>query len=143
MADTLIQRAARVRQRHLAQQLADDLRTARLDRGVSQRALAAAIAIDHGDLSRIEAGRIVPSLATLTLIATALGFEPGLKLFPATGPRVHDRVSAPMTDALLAIAHQRWQPRLEVAVTRPARGVIDVVLTEEHEPDVVATEIQG
>jgi transcriptional regulator with XRE-family HTH domain len=143
MADTLIQRAARVRQRRLAQQLAEDLRSARLDRGVSQRALAAEIAIDHGDLSRIEAGRIVPSLPTVTLIATALGLEPSLKLFPATGPRIHDRVSAPITDALLSIAHQRWHPRLEVAVTRPARGVIDVVFTEKRGPDVVATEIQG
>ena len=92
-------------------------------------------------MSRIEAGLIEPSLETLTALATALGVEPSLRLFPAAGPRIHDRVSAPITDALLTAAHARWRPRLEVAVTRPARGVIDIVLSEQ--PDVVATEVQG
>ncbi|HEY5628019.1 MAG TPA: helix-turn-helix transcriptional regulator [Candidatus Limnocylindrales bacterium] len=94
-------------------------------------------------LSRIEAGTDTPTVATLVAIATALGMEPSIKLFPATGPRVHDRVSAPITDALLGVAHPRWSRRLEVAVTRPDRGVIDVVLTDADAGDVVATEIQG
>jgi transcriptional regulator with XRE-family HTH domain len=141
MADTLIARAARERHRYVVRQLAKDLRDARLDRGISQRALAAAAGVDHSTLSRIEAGLIEPSLETLTLIATALGLEPSIKLFAATGPRIHDKVSAPVTDALLAIRHPRWAPRLEVAVTRPARGVIDLVLSEQL--DVVAAEIQG
>ena len=113
----------------------------RIERGVSQRALATAASIDHGDLSRIEAGRKIPSLAMLTALAAALGMEPSVKLFPAVGPRIHDRVSAPITDALLAIAHPRWVPRPEVGVTRPDRGVIDIVLTNRD--DVVATEVQG
>ncbi len=141
MADTLILRAARERRRHLVRNLSDELRRARLDRGVSQRALAAAAGIDHALLSRIEAGDSTPTLATLVALATALGLEPSIRLFPATGPRIHDRVSAPVTDALLLIAHPRWAPRLEVAVTRPDRGVIDVVLSSRD--DIVATEVQG
>lgn len=141
MADTLIQRAARERHRRLAIALAQELRELRLKRGISQRQLAAAAGIDHSTLSRIEAGLIEPSYETLFLIATALGVEPSVRLFPATGPRIHDKVSAPMTNALLAVKHERWRPRLEVSVTRPARGVIDLVLSEQR--DVVATEIQG
>jgi hypothetical protein len=69
--------------------------------------------------------------------------EPSIKLFPAVGPPIHDRVSAPITDALLRVAAKRWSPRRGAFVTTPARRVIDVVLAERHGTDVVATEIQG
>jgi transcriptional regulator with XRE-family HTH domain len=143
MAETLILRAAKARHRDLVHDLARSLREARLDRGVSQRAVAAAAGIDHALLSRIEAGRDTVTIPTLIAIATALGMEPSIRLFPATGPRIHDRMSAPITDALLNLAHPRWQRRLEVGVTRPSRGVIDLVLSERDGPDVVAGEIQG
>jgi transcriptional regulator with XRE-family HTH domain len=141
MAATLIEREATGRHRDLIHQLAADLRSARLDRGISQRALAEATGVHHSLISLFEAGKREPSFETLCLIATALGVDASVKLFPATGPRIHDKVSAPITNALLAIKHERWKPRLEVAVTKPARGVIDVVLSERR--DVVATEIQG
>lgn len=143
MATTLIERAARARHRQLVQGLAADLRRARIDSGVSQRALAVAACVDHGDLSRIEAGQKIPSMAIVTALATALGLEVSLRLYPTVGPRIHDRVSAPITDALLGLAHPRWSPRLEVFVLTPAKGVIDVVLSERAAFDVVATEIQG
>lgn len=108
MADSLILRTAKARRRVIVRGLADTLRKARFERGVSQRALAAAAGIDHALLSRIEAGADTPTVATLVAIATALGMEPSIKLFPATGPGVHDRVSAPITDALLGLAHPRW-----------------------------------
>ena len=143
MATTLIERAAHARHRQLVHDLAADLRRARLEAGVSQRALAVAAGVDHGDLSRIEAGQKVPSLALLTALATALGMEASVKLFPTVGPRIHDRVSAPVTEALLGIANPRWSLRLEVFVLTPAKGVIDVVFSERRGSDVIATEIQG
>ncbi len=143
MADTLILRTARQRQRALAQHIAADIRRARLDRGVSQRTLAAAAGMDHAAISRLEAGRTEPTLPVVVALATALGMEPSLRLFPAVGPCIHDRVSAPITDALLGIANERWRPSLEVFVTQPARGVIDVVFVEPRAADVVATEVQG
>jgi transcriptional regulator with XRE-family HTH domain len=117
------------------------LKSARLERGITRRDPAAATGLDQSLVSLIESGEREPSWQTLTLIATALGKEPSLKFYPATGPRIHDRVSAPITDALLAIRHPRWGVRLEVAVTKPARGVIDLVLSDRA--DVVATETQG
>lgn len=143
MADTLILRAARARHRDLIRGLADEIHRARLDRGVTQRALAAAAGIDHALLSRIEAGRCEPTLTTLVALATALGMEASIRLFQTVGPRIHDRVSAPITDALLGAAHPRWSPRLEVFVTKPARGVIDVALIDPRAGDVVAAEVQG
>ena len=69
--------------------------------------------------------------------------EPSIKLYPTVGPRIHDRVSAPVTEAQLGVAHPRWGPRLEVFVLAPAKGVIDVVFNEHRANDVVAAEIQG
>lgn len=143
MAETLILRAAHERHRELTHRLAGELRQARLERGVSQRALAAAAGLDHADLSRIEAGRKQPSLRALTALATALGMEASIRLFPTVGPRIHDRVSAPITDALLGLAHPRWGPKLEVFVLKPARGVIDLVFADRRASDVVASEVQG
>jgi len=143
MAETLIIRAARERHRNLAHDLAGELKHARMDRRVSQRDLAIAAAIDHTLVSRIERGTVEPLLETLVAIATALGMEASVKLYPTVGPRIHDRVSAPITDALLGIAHARWASRLEVFVLAPAKGVIDLALTDHRTNDVVATEVQG
>jgi len=93
MADTLITRAAKERSRHAVGRLAADLTAARLDRGVSQRALAAAAEIDQSALSRIESGEHTPTLQTLVALATALGMEASIRLCATVGPRIHDRVS--------------------------------------------------
>jgi hypothetical protein len=45
-----------------------------------------------------------------------------------------------MIEALLAALHPRWVPHLEVAVYRPVRGVIDVVLQDRDTLDLVAGE---
>ena len=94
MADTLITRAAKERSRRAVGRLAADLTAARLDRGVSQRALAAAAEIDQSAaLSRIESGEHTPTLQTLVALATALGMEASIRLCATVGPRIHDRVS--------------------------------------------------
>ena len=143
VADTLILRAVHERRRVVIHRLALALKEARLDRGVSQRALAAAAGLDRGTVSRIEREEQIATVPDMVAIATALGMEASIKLFPAVGPRIHDRVSAPITDALLGVSHARWARHLEVSVTKPDRGVIDLVLTEENAGDIVATEIQG
>jgi hypothetical protein len=47
-----------------------------------------------------------------------------------------------MLGALLAVAHPRWRRRPEVAVYRPVRGVIDLVLDANDQP-LVAAEAQS
>ena len=143
MADTLILRTANSRYREFAHTIAADLKNARLDRGVTQRALAAAAGVDPAVLCLIESGKRVPSLRVLIALATALGMEASLRLYPATGPRIYDRTQAPILDALIAIAHEDWRRRLEVGVNRPARGVIDAAFHDPPCRDVVATEVQG
>jgi transcriptional regulator with XRE-family HTH domain len=143
MATTEILRTARDRHRDLVRTLAADLRRVRLDRGLSQRAVAEAAGIDPSLLSRIEGGSREPSLQTLVALVTAMGMEPSVRFYPTDGPRIFDRTQAPILEALLRSAHARWQVALEVAVSRPSRGVIDAVLHNPDLADVVATEIQG
>ena len=143
MADTTLLRTARQRHRDLARSIAADLQRLRLDRGLSQRRVAQAAGIDPSLLSRIEAGTREPSLQTLVAVATALGTETSVRFYPTDGPRIFDRVQAPILEALLRSAHDRWRVALEVAVSRPSRGVIDAVLHDPDLADVVATEIQG
>ena len=80
----------------------------RLDAGLSQRRLAAMASIDHGFLSLIERGLREPSLAVLVAIATALGGDVSLRLFPGTGPRLRDPIQARITEALVRILDARW-----------------------------------
>ena len=143
MGDTALLQTARHRYLHLVRSVAAELRQARLDRGLSQRAIADAAGIDQSLLSRIEDGSREPSLRTLAVLATVLGTEPSLRLYPTDGPRVHDRTQAPMIEAMLRIADRRWGAALEVAVSRPSRGVIDAVLRDPATCDVIAIEAQG
>src|SRR5439155_16767190 len=114
----------------------------RLDAGISQRRLAEAAGIPQSYLSRIERGEADPSLAVLVAIGQALGTELSLRLMPGTGPRIRDRLQAPIGEALLKASSGAWKALVEVSVWRPARGVIDVVLARPATV-VIAVEIHS
>jgi transcriptional regulator with XRE-family HTH domain len=99
-----------------------------MDAGLSIREVAAAAGIDPSHLSLVERGRREASLASLSAISHVLGLDLSVRLFPGTGPRIRDRLQAPMVEALLRATHPSWKRLVEVAVRRPVRGVIDVVL---------------
>ena len=46
-----------------------------------------------------------------------------------------------MTETLLRSLDRRWHPDLEVPIARPARGVIDIVLTDGAGPTTIAGEV--
>jgi len=80
------------------------------------------------------------SIGTLIAISTALGADLSLRLYPGTGPRLTDRHQARMVEVLLRSLSDDWRAHVEVPVSRPARGVIDVVLERSAERLLVATE---
>lgn len=129
---TEIRRETGRRLRRLIAQTGDDVRRTRLDAGVTVATLARATGIDAAHLVRIEAGDAHPSNEALIAIGVALGADLSLRFFPGSGPRIHDRFQAPMVEALLRILDLRWRVELEVPITRPARGVIDLVLHDSH-----------
>ncbi len=140
MGSTILERTIAERQRHLRRAVADELHRVRLDEGLASRQVSTAAGLHHSHLPRIETGDRQPSLDALVALAAAMGHDVSIRLYPATGPRVRDHVQVRMIEALLAALHSRWVARLEVAVYRPVRGVIDVVLQDQEEGDMVAGE---
>ena len=148
MGETRQQREERERRNRIAERqgaarraIGAELRRARLDANVSLRALGRAIDLDPSHLARVEAGDGALSQDALVAAATALGRDVSVRLFESAAvPHVRDRLQAQMIEALLAALHPRWMPRLEVAVYRPVRGVIDVVLQDRDTHDLVAGE---
>ena len=143
MADTTIERLAASRARALRRTVAGQLEDLREQRGLSQREVAEAAGIDRSWLAKAEAGDANLTLHALAAIATVLGTEASLRLYPAIGPRLRDHIQVLLIEALLAILHRRWLPRLEVPVHRPVRGVIDLVLAEPATAQLVGAEAQS
>lgn len=140
MGSTKQERVIAERQRAARVALGAELRRARLDANLSIRSLSTAAGLHHSFLPRIEIGDSSPSQDALVAIATALGRDVSIRLFESTAPQVRDRIQVRMIEALLGSLDPRWTPRLEVAVHRPVRGVIDVVLQDRSTLDLVAGE---
>lgn len=134
--------ANRVARRALAAFGADVYRL-RVDAGVPRAQLARVAGIDQSYLARIEKGAADPSADACARIALALGADLSQRLYPNTGPTIRDRHQAPITEALLAIAHPRWQRFTEVAVRQPSRGWIDLAFHDSRQRVLIATEIQS
>jgi transcriptional regulator with XRE-family HTH domain len=133
-------RRAQARQvRELRARIGRQVADLRLDSGATIGDLARCCGIDPAHLWRIEAGQRSPSLEALVAIAACLGTEPGVRLFPNGGPRIHDRFQAPMVDALIRLAGSPWRSTPEVPVPA-ARGVIDLVLRRSLDQLTVACE---
>jgi hypothetical protein len=111
-----------------------------MEAGLSIREVAAAAGIDWSHLARVEAGERDLSQAAMVAVTAVIGCDTSIRFYPSSGPRVRDRHQARMIEALLAVLHPRWQPRLEVPVHRPVSGVIDVVLQDRETETVVAGE---
>ena len=140
MGSTILERTIAERQRLLRRAVADEIHRVRLDEGLSLRQVGAASGLHASHLPRIEVGERQPSLDSLVAVATAMGHDVSIRLYPGTGPRLRDHIQVRMIEALLASLHPRWIARLEVAVYRPVRGVVDVVLQDRELGDVVAGE---
>ena len=143
LTKTAIARETHRRTRRLSMQVGDGVHRLRLDAGVSLRALGAATGIDPSHLARIEKGMAAGSPEALTSIAVALGADLSIRFFADAGPRIHDRLQAPMIETLLRSLHADWMPRLEVVVPGDRRGVADVVLTHRRHPVLVVGEAQS
>jgi len=121
----------------------EEVRRLRSESGVSLSALAAVVGVHRSHIARIETGRAHPSLEVLTALGVALGAELSIRYFAGSGPRLHDRFQAAMVEACIRCLDPRWRVELEVPVSQPARGVIDLVLTDRSSSATVAAEAQS
>ena len=142
MTTRIAQEAARLGTRS-TRSIGEDFRRAREDAGLSQRQVAAAAGISQSYYAQIEAGAVTARLEVLHAIAVALGGQASLRFFAGTGPRLRDRLQAPMVESFLRILHPRWERFPEVVVQRPAYGVIDLALADVGARLLVASEFHS
>lgn len=138
---TAILTAAR-RARAIRIDLGRDLRHLREDAGLSRAAVGRAARVSGSAVGRVEMAAFEPDLATLLRIASALGADVSIRLFPSGAP-IRDRFQAPMLEAVLDMADRGWQRQVEVPVVGVTRGVIDCVLAHPARPLLVAVEVQS
>jgi transcriptional regulator with XRE-family HTH domain len=115
----------------------------REDAGLTRAAVGRIAGVHPSAVGRIEDGAIKPAFETVMRVAAALGADLHARVYPGTGPAVRDRHQVRGAEVLRSELHPRWQPAAEVAVRRPVRGFIDVVLHDSLEPAVVATELES
>ena len=123
MGETRLQRESRMRARDIRRATGEAVRRLREDAGLTCAAVAEAAGLHPSYIGLIERGERAPGIEALTAIAAVLGSDLSVRLFPTTGPRIHDRIQAAMEEALLRVLHARWIASPEVPVVRPARGV--------------------
>jgi transcriptional regulator with XRE-family HTH domain len=129
------------RERELRRAIGHQLMMIREESGLTRAEVARAAGIDRAHRSRIETGETGASLDVLTAIGAVLGCDLSVRYFPGSGPRIRDRLQAPIIEALIRVLDPSWVPQPEVPVLRPVRGVIDLVLRRDVE--VVASEVQS
>jgi len=144
MPPTRLQRAAVRRTIETRRALASQLLHLRVDVGITQTELAAAVGLSQGYIAQIEAGVARPTIETYAALSTALGSDLSIRIYPNTGPAIRDRHQAPIVEALLRLIGPGWRAFPEVPVRAPTRGVVDLVLHHDGPPSViVASEIES
>jgi hypothetical protein len=138
-----VERAVQRRLRTIVRKVGDDMHRIRIDTGGTQAAISAEAGIDRSHLTRIEVGTTHASIETLVAVATAMGADVSIRIYPGSGPPLTDRHQARMTECLLTEHAPVWKPHLEVQVVRPSRGFIDAVFERPDEPLLVVTEFES
>lgn len=137
------ERRWRIRTKGVHRSIGQELVRIRQDAGLPQAHVARAAGVSPAHLCGIERGTSTASTAVLVAIADVLGADLSVRLYPNTGPRIHDRIQALIVEAMLRIVRPRWRPFVEVPVLRPSRGYIDLVLRDSERPLFVAGEVQS
>lgn len=140
IARSTFEREGSARARRIRADLAGDIRVAREDAGLSLRALASAAGVGKSTLHAIERGAHDPTTEVVARIGSALGMSLSVRLYPGSGPLIRDHVQTAMLQASIDALSGRWRATPEVGITRPVRGVIDLVLEDSLEGAIVACE---
>lgn len=138
-----VERQVQAHLRRLERKLGEDLERLRIDAATSTAEVARVAGIDRTFYGRVESGTTHASLETLVAVATAMGADVSIRLYAGRGPRLTDRHSARMIEAVLRELAAVWQRHLEVRVVRPVRGFIDAVLERRDEPLFVVGEFES
>ncbi len=138
-----IERQVQARLRRLERSIGEDLERLRIDAAATKAEVARIAGVDRSFYGRMESGDAHASLESVIAVASALGADVSVRLYPGRGPRLTDRHSARMIEAVLQELAPMWRPHLEVGVVRPVRGFIDAVFERRDQPLLVVTEFES
>lgn len=137
------QRRRRERTQRVRRGIGEAFRQLRTDAGLTAAAVARASGISPSHYCGIERGSVEASSHVLVSVADVLGADLAIRAYPSTGPRIHDRIQARIVEELIGASRARWRTYVEVPVRHPARGYVDVVLSDRQAARLVATEVQS
>jgi transcriptional regulator with XRE-family HTH domain len=99
--------------------LGRELRRTRVSHGLSQQAVAAASGVQQAEVSRIEAGRRPgATIRTLARLATAVGLELSVRLYPAGEP-IRDKAHIALLARFRQAIGESWTWAAEVPLSIP------------------------
>jgi transcriptional regulator with XRE-family HTH domain len=111
--------AADQRAEQLLTAVGRELKAARQSRGLSQRTIAAATAVDLAEISLIERGRRAGvTTRSLARLAAAVGLELSVRLFPAGEP-IRDKAHAALLERFPKAVGEGWAWAAEVPLPIP------------------------
>jgi transcriptional regulator with XRE-family HTH domain len=102
------------RANRLARDLGEEIRRARIGLAMSQRDLARHAGVATSTIARIEAGDPGIQLDTTVAVGTAAGVDVVLRAYPGPTPKLRDSGQLAVAQQLVAMAHPRLRPQLEV-----------------------------
>lgn len=123
----------RSRSRYLATLFGRELRLARTTAGLTQMELARIAGLSQQEASKAEQGATDLSLDARCRLAAACGHELGWRLYPVATVRLRDSGQLALAQVIVAAAHSRWRPQLEVAVAPDDRRAADLLLVGRDE----------
>jgi transcriptional regulator with XRE-family HTH domain len=98
---------------------ASEFRAARLNAGLRQRDVSAAVGLSRPQYGRIERGRSPEvSMLTISKIAAVLGLDPSLRFFPAADP-IRDAAHLALLERFRSRLHPSLSWQTEVPFPRP------------------------
>lgn len=109
-----VRRTADRRARQQAEYLAREVLAARAQLGRSQREVARRGGVSPASVRRVESGDPHVQFDTQCAVASAVGLDAVLRLYPSRPVSLRDSGQLGIAQMLVEVVHPAWQPKLEV-----------------------------
>ena len=114
----------------------EKIKTFRTNKGLSQKEVAVSIGIDQAQYSRIESGKVEPTLSSLEKIAEALGIEVA-ELFSKQQPTDINSYDKNVVEKLQLL------DQLEETEKKSIFNIIDMAISKKRLKDRLTNALQG
>jgi DNA-binding XRE family transcriptional regulator len=108
--------AARLRARQQSAHIGADVKSARLNLGMSRRQVAAQAGVSWATEVAIELGQPGARLDTICAVTESVGLDLVLRTYPGRQPSLRDTGQLEYAELLVRLAHQLWKPEIELSV---------------------------